>query len=264
MAFRFNYTNRGRILLSEAEIRAVPGEPRLTVYLTSDFKAQTKYTATDVVVIEAYRFTKAQRVELGTVGEMPNKVKIVFDEFADALNVKYRLKIVDPETKRLKGLAKKVTANDTPEKPSDLEPILPVAMADAEDGLGDCFWKVAFPASANGPVLMLNGKKLSYEAVKSEAFKALAWPSVLEAVLTEICIVNAPSFPSWATKWMTFVSDILGVEGAPDEWDPEKLDFTGYIKNATDWIAAAKVAFSRHFSLASVAIKGLTKEDGNG
>jgi hypothetical protein len=99
MAFRFNYTNRDRILLSDAEIKIVQGEPKLTVYLTSDFNAQGKYLATDIVVIEAYRFTKAQRIELGTVCELPKKCKIVFDDFVDPLNVKYRLKIVDPETK---------------------------------------------------------------------------------------------------------------------------------------------------------------------
>lgn len=263
MAFRFNYTNRGRILLSDAEIRAVPGEPKLTVYLTSSFKSQPKYAAADIVVIEAYRFTKAQRVELGTVGELPEKQKIVFDEFPDPQNVKYRIKIVDPETKKLKGLAKKVKVSDKPEKPGDMEPILPVAIADPEDGLGDCFWKVAFPA-ASGPVLLLNGKKLSHEAVKSEAFKALAWPNVLETVLTEICIVNATSFPTWAPKWMTFVGDVLGVDGAPVEWEPDKLDYTIYARGAVDWINSAKVAFSKHFSLASVTVKGLTKEDENG
>ena len=263
MAFRFNYTDRRKINLSEVEIRTVPGEPRLTVYLACDFKA-AKYAAEDVLVVEAYRFTKAQRKELGALGSLANKTKIVFDAFADATQVKYRLKVVDPVTKKLKSLAKSVRPSDKPEQPSDLEPILPVAIADAEDGLGDAFWKVGFPAAANGPVLFLNGRQLTHESVKSNEFKALVWPAALADVLTEIVIRNASSYPSWAAKWMTFVNDVLGVGDAPEEWNPEKEEFASYVRTAADWIDSARCAFAAHFALRSVSIKGLTKEDAHG
>lgn len=262
MAFRFNYTDRKKILLSEVEIHTVQGESPLAIYLSCDFRNCSHYTPTDIVVIEANRFAKAQRVDLGAVGMLPAKQKVVFNEFVDSANVKYRIRVVDPLTKRLKGLARMVKPNDKPEELGDLDPILPVAIADSEDGLGDRFWKLTFPPE--GPVLLLHGAKLTHESVKSNEFKALVWPTILREVLLEAFVVQIGNFPSWACKWKTFLINVLGVDNVPDEWDQARQDMPAYIEDTVKWIDVVQAAFSKHFALKDVEINGLTKENENG
>ena len=264
MAYRFNFTGRKRVLEAEAKIHVEKDVKPLKVRLEQTFSSRNLYNADDIVMLEAIRRTKLRRCNLGTVGSLQQNTIAEFPDFPSGKEVYYRLRIVDPATQKLKGLAKTLKDADKEQKPTDLEPLLPVALSQPGDGLGNRFWMVKL-SSGEDPVLIISSKKFnSYEPVKSSEFKALVLPEVLREVLTYAFIHSASSggFPEWGSKWSTFVGVNLGVGGCPDT-PPASLD-ENYIQETSQWIDDAVRAFADHFNLSAITIKNLTgMEDGN-
>lgn len=263
MAYRFNFTGRKRVLEADAKIHVVKDAKPLKVVLEQNFSTRNLYGDDDIVMLEAIRRTKLRRCLLGTVRELQPSVMAEFSDFANGDEVYYRLRIVDPATHQLKGLAKRLKDADREQKPTDLEPLLPVALSQPDDGLGNRFWMVKY--DGENPVLIISSKKFnSYEPVKSQEFKALVLPEVLREVLTHAFIHSASSgsFPNWSEKWKIFVAINLGVGGCPDV-PPQILD-ENYIHMTSQWIDDATCAFADHFDLSAISIKNLTvTEDGN-
>jgi len=260
MAFRFNYTKRKKILLSHIEVRVQKNAKPLSIFLHLDLSSYREFESTDSAVIEAIRRTKSERVELGTVGDLnQEKTAVVFSDFPDGTDVYYRFKIIDPKTRRIKGLAEEVHQADRPDKPSDLEPLFPISFADPEDGLKERFWKVSFTDPKN-PVLLLSRNKFqSRDCVKSDEFKALVWPQALRDVLVHAFIVRAGDPPSWRDKWRKYAIERLGTDAPPaDSLFSENP--CSYCASAEEWIDEAIALFSAHFGLGAVTIKNLTKE----
>lgn len=264
MAYRFNFTGRKRVLEAEAKIHVIKDAQPLKVRLEQTFSTPTRqlYDADDIVMLEAIRRTRLRRCCLGTVGNLPANAEAEFPDFPDGKEVYYRLRIVDPATHKLKGLAKTLKDADKEEKPTDLDPLLPVKLSQPEDGLGNLFWMVKYDGES--PVLIISSKKFnSYDSVKSPEFKAFVLPEVLREVLTHAFIHSAlVDFPEWAEKWKEFVEVNLGVGGGPDN-PPKEFD-EKYINDTRDWIDNAVHAFADHFNLSAIFIKNLTvTEDGN-
>lgn len=264
MAFRFNFTGRKRVLEAEAKVHVVKDAKPLKVVLEQTFSGKNIYSPDDIVMLEAIRRTKLRRFPLGTVGSLQRETRAEFPDFADGKEVYYQLRIVDPATHVLKGLAKTLKDADKEQKPSDMDPLLPVALSQDDDNMGSRFWKVRLEQHSD-PVLVISIKKFnSYEPVKSAEFKALVLPEVLRQVLTYAFILSAPSggFPEWAEKWRTFVGINLGVGGCPSS-APDNVD-ESYITETSQWIDDAVRAFADHFNLSAVTIKNFTNlEDGN-
>lgn len=251
MAFRFNYTQRERILLSDVSVSVEHEIQPLKVFLVAQLEGYKSLLPNDRVVLEAIRRTKAQRQALGTVAELGDKKAVVFDEFPDGEDVYYRLKIVDANTPRIKGMAEEIHRADKPNQETPMEGILPVQFADPNDGLKEQFWGIHY--SASGPVLLLApGKIRNKECVKLPEFKALVLPQALRNILTYAFLVCGENTPSWADAWKTF-AEAKGA-GAPPEWTmdngPETLD----------WIDIVVANFSEHIRLGAVEIKGITRE----
>lgn len=264
MAFRFNFTGRRRVLEAEAKVHVIKDAKPLRVRLEQTFSSKNIYSPDDHVMLEAIRRTKLRRFDLGTVGNLQPETTADFPDFTDGKEVYYRLRIFDPATHVLKGLAKTLKDADKEQKPTDMEPLLPVALSQPEDNMGSRFWKVRLEQNSN-PVLVISSKKFnSYEPVKSAEFKALVQPEVLRQVLTYAFILSAPTggFPEWSEKWRTYVSVNLGVRGCPES-APNSVD-ESYITEVSKWIDDAVRAFADHFNLSGVTIKNLTTtEDGN-
>lgn len=262
MANRFNFTGRRRILESQAKVHVIKDAKPLKVVLEQTFSSSGYYKPDDRVMLEAIRRTRRERCEIGVIGSLQKETEIEFPMFADGNEAYYRLSVVDPQTNRLKGMAKRLTNADKEQKPTDLDPILPVALSQDEDELGSRFWMVRFTGS-EGPTLIISSKKFaSYEPVKSAEFKAFVWPEVLRQVLSHAFIQCWDGFPEWAVKWKVFSEQMLGEPGAPTA-EPKVPDSTYMIKT-TEWIDAVVRKFASHFNLASVTIKNLTRaEDGN-
>ena len=262
MANRFNFTGRRRILESQAKVHVTKDAKPLKVILEQTFSSSSHYKPDDRVMLEAIRRTRRERQELGVIGNLKKDTTVEFAMFADGNEVYYRLSVVDPQTNRLKGMAKRLKDADREQKPTDLDPILPVALSQNEDELGHRFWMVRFTGS-EGPTLVISSRKFaSYEPVKSAEFRAFVWPEALRQVLTYAYIQCWDGFPSWAGKWKTFAEQMLGEPGAP-EAEPQSPD-GDYMMKTADWIDAVVRKFAIRFNLAAVTIKNLTRsEDGN-
>ena len=251
MAFRFNYTHRERILLSDVSVSVEHGSQPLKVYLVTQLGNYKTFMTSDRVVLEALRRTKSQRKEIGSVGELGEKKAVVFDEFPNGEDVYYRLKIVDSATPIIKGMAEKIQRADKPDRETPMEGILPVQFADPSDGLKEQLWGVSF--SPSGPVLLLTpGKIRNKECVKSQEFKALVWPQVLKTVLTYAFLVCGENTPEWAEDWKKF-AEAKGA-GSPPEWTGDNAI------EIFDWINEVVANFSEYAHLGAVEIKNITKE----
>ena len=266
MAFRFNFTGRKRIPEAEAQIHVIKEDvTHLKVVLEQTFTSSGRniYDGNDIVMLEAIRRTKLRRCSLGTVGELQKDTIADFPDFPNGKEVYYRLRIVDPVTHKLKGLAKTLKDADREQKPTDVESLLPVALSQSEDELGNLFWKVKFESEE--PILIITSKKFnSYEPVKSPEFRALVLPEVLREVLIYTFIHSAASghFPEWEEKWKKFVNVNLGVGGGPEK-EPEALD-ENYIQETMQWINDAVRSFADKYQLSTISIKNLTTtEEGN-
>ena len=259
MAFRFNFTRRKKIRLADVEIRVKDGASPLTVFLVAALGGYRDFDPGDRAVLEALRLTKAQRIDLGLVSSLAAKREIVFDEFADAEDVHWRLKVVDAATRRIKGLAEEIRRADKPDKPTPLQSIFPVQWADPEDGLGDQFWGVSFKSNKAPVLLLAKGKLRGKDCVRSPEFKALVWPQALRNVLFHAFVVRADNLPDWVDAWRTFAETTLGAGAPPDLSD--RVDDPQAMQEAVDWIDSAVAAFSRHFGLRTVELKGLSKGD---
>lgn len=262
MANRFNFTGRRRILESQAKVHVVKDAKPLKVILEQTFSASSHYNSDDRVMLEAIRRTRRERQELGLIGCLQKETMVEFSMFEDGNEAYYRLSVVDPQTNRLKGMAKRLKDADREQKPTDLDPILPVSLSQDEDELGNRFWMVRFTGS-EGPTLVISRRKFaSFEPVKSAEFRAFVWPEALRQVLTYAYIQRCYGFPQWEAKWKTFAEQMLGEPGAPDA-EPQMPD-ENYMEETANWIDAVVRRFASRFNLASVTIKNLTRsEDGN-
>lgn len=252
MAFRFNYTKREKILLSDVSVIVDHAAKPLKVFLTANLDGYKAFVPEDRVVLEALRRTKSQRVALGTVAELGEKKAVEFDEFPDGEDVYYRLKIVEAASPRIKGMAEEIHRADKPDKQTPMQGILPVQFAQPEDGLKEEFWRVAFQAT--GPVLLLSKEKLrNKECVKSPEFKALVWPQVFRNVLIRAFLASGKEPPEWAEDWKTF-AEAKGA-GSPPEWQGEQS-----FDEIMSWIDEAVANFTEHIHIGAVELKGITKE----
>jgi hypothetical protein len=260
MAFRFNYTNRKKILTSDIEVRVLKDVSPLKIFLHLNLANYRDFIPTDIVVIEALCRTKSERIDLGTLGNLnQEKTAIEFPEFPDGLDVHYRFKIIDAKTRKIKGLAEEIHNADRPPQLADLEPLFPIAFSQPEDDLKERFWKVSFSEPKN-PVLVISKAKFqSRDCVKSNEFKAFVWPQALRDVLVHAFIVGVGGNISWQEKWKAYAVERLGANNPPaaKEFDEDPVS---YLETIETWIDEVVALFSSYFGLGAVTIKNLTKE----
>ena len=251
MPQRFNFTGRKRIFEDEAKIHVLKDTNPLKIHLEQSFSSSQCYSPNDIVMIEAIRRTRRDRVQIGKISELANSEEIVFQSFQDGNDVLFRIYVVDPSTSKKKGQAKRLRDADKSQNPSSIKSILPVELSQEEDEMGDCFWKLKF--DDNNPLLLLSSKKFSsFEPTKSSEFKALVWPEILRQVLVYIYIVRWNAFPSWEEDWKKYVEVVIGAVGAPKE-EPQNPD-EEYIERTMDWINDAVRGFAQHVNLSDTVI----------
>lgn len=266
MAHRFNYTKRDKIRLEDIEVKTARGKSPLTVFLKVNFSRYLEkgtLKAEDLVVFEAHRRTKASRRPLGTVGAMPSSQKVEFVEFPNDENVLFRLRVIEPETRLVKGMAKRITPANKPEEDGPMDSIIQVSLADPEDGLGERLWKVTFNGGSL-PTVLLSGKRFATpDASRTAPFQALVWPEILQEILLYTFVVRAFDPPPWKRKWIEYSEEVLGVPDPPADAPDDAQQLTQYFQDAYRWIDEAVRAFCSRRNLDSVSIPGVTKEDRN-
>lgn len=245
-----NFTGRETIDRSLIEIKSEKDVVPLTIYLkTQDAIKANPHFANCVVVIEAYLRTKAERKELGTLSELKQSMKVVFNEFLIAEGVQYRLKIVNPGDRKLLGVAEGLKEHE--KKSEDLnagkrKTLLPVNWATDADNMKNRFWKVSFKGPE--PTLLLRkGKFSTLGDVNKLEFQALAFPAILRTVLTYAFIIKFDNPPIWAADWER-LAQILGAEAKPSELSPnekKRQAIERYFEDVEDWIDRVSEKFAQ-------------------
>ena len=266
MAHRFNYTKRDKIRLEDIEVKTAKGKSPLTVFLKVDFSRyldKGTLKPEDLVVFEAHRRIKAARQPLGTVGSMPSSQKVEFEEFLSDENVLFRLRVIEPESRLVKGMAKRITPANKPEEEGPMDSIIQVTLADPEDGLGERLWKVLFEG-VSLPTVLLSGKRFSTpDASRTVPFQALVWPEILQEILLYAFVVRTLDPPTWRQKWIKYSEEVLGVPDTPVDAPDAIEQLPQYFRDVYRWIDEVVRAFCTRRDLDSVSIPGVTKEDRN-
>ena len=250
-----NFTGREDIDRKLVEITHEKDVRPLKIYLKTDpaLKDEPKYAGCNVV-LEAYLRTKAERRELGPIADLKTKEEVVFKEFDSPENVQFRLKIVNPSDKMLKGYVSGLKEREKKQE-SDSEsnrvPLLPVNWAADTDNMGGRFWKLDLA----GPTLLLaQGKFASLGDVTQPVFKALAFPSIMREVLTEAFITRFDNPPPWAENWER-LAQILGAEARPSLPDSEKSRqvIQEHFENVRAWIDSVAALFAKDCKLSAIS-----------
>ena len=265
MAHRFNYTKRDKLRLDDIEVKTAQGKTPLTVFLKVDFP-KTKYPrleASHLVVFEAHRRTKASRQVLGTLGEMTASKKIIFEDFPNDENVLFRLRVIEPETRLVRGMAKHITPANKSEDKGQTDSIIQVQLADPEDGLGERLWKVSY-MGVSLPTLLLSAKRFATkDAIWTAPFRALVWPEIVHEVLLYAFVVKAFDPPSWKRLWTEYSEEVLGVSDTPGDAPDDTQLLSQYFADTYRWIDEVVHNFCAHRDLDAIAIPNVTKEDRN-
>lgn len=237
---RVNYTGRRRI--PQDRVSIVLLRPREGEFTPVTFDAALNlsglsFPADARVTIDAYRQTTRQAFAFGTVSTLAPPINRSLEAFDSADAVLFRLRVTDSGNRNgvLLGEADRIRAKANPAEDSDRVPLLPPAPGD----LGDQVWRLEIEGS---PILRINERLSNWtEAVKSDQFRALVFPSALRDVYRHILSENVRSLEdgtTWQTQWLRFAISIPGVPGIPQSKDGD-----------AEWIENVASAFSRRFGL---------------
>lgn len=264
MAHRFNYTKRDKIRLDDIEVKTARGKTPLTVFLKVNLsRYKPNFQDNHIVVFEAHRRMKASRRVLGTVGEMSASKKVVFEDFPNDENVLFRLRVIEPETRLVKGMAKHITPANKPEEEGPTDPIIQVQLADPDDGLGERLWKVSFEGSSLPTVLLSGNRFATAEASRTPPFQALVWPEILQEILLYAFVVKAFDPPSWKQRWTDYAEEVLGVPDTPVDAPDDVQQLSQHFGDVYRWINDVVRAFCSHRNLDAISIPEVTKESRN-
>jgi hypothetical protein len=221
----FNYTNRIRILKDDIEVRVSHDSDRPPVFDISLELEDYELPSEAQIFAEAYRSTRWMRFDLGRVGLISGTHNRELAAFDDADNLRFRVKVVDPETGKLLALAQGVTPfSDEEGNKEGQASILPVRSTDLKEN-GVC-WKLEY-GEQDVTLLIergLGGKEL---VVRSALFQNLILPNVMREILRQLVSSNewdeeGEDMDDWRSKWLRFVKLLGGRmpdkgEGADNE-----------------------------------------------
>jgi hypothetical protein len=150
------------------------------------------------------------------------------------------VKVTDVTTRPgvLLGHADRLRARRPDELPDQRIPLLPPIPSDLEEEV----WRLEFDSE---PRLLINSRLPDWkEAVKSNEFRALVYPTVVREVLTRVLLIEKETSvedpDAWQSKWLRFATSIPGVGNVPKSADDHD-----------DWIVDAASAFARRFNMRS-------------
>ena len=246
MPSRFNFTGRRTLRQSEFRIETsdLLGALQAQIFFLDDLAHAFPGSPEARLIVEAYRHNEAQRKDLGRIADFTDRTTAVFDRFADAAHVLFRIKIVDPSSRRLLALGARIRPVGSNDAGGDRERLLPVQFATEQDRLGGQIWSLRF--EIEHPTLVLDKDRVGgFGYVDDPKFRLLALPQVLRGVLVHAFVVHAGRRLRWKDSWRRFVVDRLGVrEGPPDDDISGSSALESYLDDVSDWIDEVVSAFA--------------------
>ncbi|HEY3318963.1 MAG TPA: hypothetical protein VGP72_00605 [Planctomycetota bacterium] len=233
-----NYTNRKRIERSSVSIRLVRSQDQSLSFEGKLRLVDYGLPPEASVFVEAYRSAPAvyMRFPFGTVAAPVAPPDCALTEFEGSEAVLFRVKVVDGKDARGKLLAEadRISPISPEEEDASRIGLLPIK----SENLGEQIWRVDF--NEKMPILLINNTLDKLATARSDAFIALAYPSILRQILTQILVVekhtDLDDDDDWKTLWLRFISVLPGLGEPPVE------DIADVTKQQ-DWIEDAVSAF---------------------
>ena len=208
---RFNYTGRKKILRGDVKIRLqgdFNDKPIVDVAINlSDYG----FPQGNSVFLEPQRKTRFMRIELGKVANSIRSNSIKLTEFDDALDIDFRVKVVDASQGMLLGIAENIkpySKDDQLDK--NQQSILPVSSVDLSSY--GVLWRIS--QDDQKAVLEIERELGSRDqVVRSLMFRAFIWPAAMRQILERVLSGNdwdpELSDPQdLSTRWLLFTRQI--------------------------------------------------------
>lgn len=214
---RFNYTGRKKILREDIKIR-LQGDfhekPIIDVAINlSDYG----FPASGIVFLEPQWKTRFMRICLDGVSSSVRRNGITLDQFDDAEDLDFRVKIIDEKEGQLLGIAENIKPhNKDDELDQNQKSILPVSSVDlSADGV---LWRIDYPDQK--AILQIERELGSRDqVVRSLLFKGFILPAAMRQILLRILSEDwdetLSDYQELATRWLLFAKQIGA--GLPDK-----------------------------------------------
>ncbi|VXC60194.1 conserved hypothetical protein [Burkholderia sp. 8Y] len=245
---RFNYTGRKKILRDDVKIRlqgSFNQTPMVDAALNlSDYEFPPK----SCIFLEPQSKTRFMRIELGEVASSVRRNGIELTEFDDAIDLDFRVKVVDTSKGLLLGIAENVRAYSKDDQLNDNQKsILPVSSVDLSSH--GVLWRVV--QDDVKAVLEIERELGSRDqVVRSLMFRAFVLPAAMRQILVQLLSDDAwdSEFSDpheLSTRWLLFARQIGA--GVPEK----ETDKVEWIDNAVR-ILASRIGVRQEAIMASV------------
>lgn len=208
---RFNYTGRKKIFHDDVKIRLqgdFNDKPTVDVAINlSDYN----FPQEGSVILEPQRKTRFMRIELGKVANSVRRNSIELVEFDDAIDINFRIKVVDVSKGLLLGIAENVRPYSKDDQLDDNQlSILPVSSVDLSSY--GVLWRIA---QDDQKVVLEIERELGSrdQVVRSLTFRAFILPAAMRQILVGVLSENEwdteLSDPQdLTTRWLLFTRQI--------------------------------------------------------
>lgn len=248
---RINSTGRRRINREHIRIRLLPIELGVPLRAEAELSIDSyKFPNESKVSIEAYHRSSGMRFDCGTIGSLRIPNPLILSEVDTDGSILFRVKVADhvAEKGKLLGLADGLHPSGE-EGPDGRQSLFPVIYRD----LGEEAWRVDIGISSR-PKLVLNSRipSIAHRLQSDRAIQAFLLPAALRIVLAELLRqseIEDDEEPGWASEWMEYCRDNLGMKSPISGLDDEGKRY---------WIDDALKAFcgSRKFVEALKSAEG--------
>lgn len=207
---RFNYTGRKKVLKEDVKVR-LQGDfhEKPIVDLIIDF-SDYDFSPEARVFLEPQWKTRFMRIPVGYAKDTVRANRIVLEEFDDAEDLDFRVKVVDEQRGLLLGSAENIKPyNKDNELDRNQQSILPVSSAD----LSECgsLWRIMYQ-DQNATLQVERELGNKEQVVRSLLFKGFILPAAMRQILARIISEEwdeALSEPEdLSTRWLLFAKQL--------------------------------------------------------
>lgn len=245
---RLNYTGRRRIFARDVAIAVDPMEDgRLEFHATVNLAAY-EFPDGAELLIEAYRASRYQRFDFGTIVAADDTLDGVLESFRAGELPLFRVKVVDNTGRRgiLLGEADRIQPFGNLKGRGARIPLLPSESKD----LGPEVWRLSLEGA---PVLQVNKEIGDWRGlVRSVAFDTVAYPMILRLILLEIVVEEeagpGDDGPRWHQLWLRFAAGIRGAPQFPSESVNEEAR-AGWVDDVVQAFCRSRNTLSRAIAL---------------
>lgn len=209
---RFNYTGRKKILHEDVKIRLQGNFNDSPIIDVAINLGDYGFPQGSSVFLEPQRKTRFMRIELGEVANSVRRNSIELTEFDDALEIDFRVKVVDASKGVLLGIAENVRPyNKDNQLDDNQQSILPVSSVDLSSH--GVLWRIV--QDDQRAVLEIERELGSRDqVVRSLTFRAFILPAAMRQILVKVLSddqiwdsdLSDPQ--ELSTRWLLFTRQI--------------------------------------------------------